>query len=100
MVSPAHARERRLRDMLACAETVIGCAARKRTRSKGFMNTAAEVVFEVRAGLAGSFVDGEVGRLRKTGCHATQPEAVRAISLEFHRVHWVTVARGSGRPRR
>jgi len=82
---PVAAAEGGLGDLLAGAEAVVDGTAGKALLAQPAVDAAAEVARaggEVRAGLPGRLVDGEVGRGGQGRRDAAQPEAARAVGVQ------------------
>jgi hypothetical protein len=60
--APVLSAESNLRDLLPCAEAVIRGATREALLPQAVVNAAAEVRLQMRTGLPGGLVDGEISR--------------------------------------
>lgn len=69
-------------NLLPRAEAVINRTTSKAQLPEVSVNAAAEVRLQVRAGLAGVFVDREVGRSCVGQCDTAQAEAILAVRLQ------------------
>jgi hypothetical protein len=60
--SPVLSAEGDLGDLLPCAEAVVNGATRKSLLPEVFVNSAAEIRFQIGTGMSGAFIDREVCR--------------------------------------